>query len=197
MDMQQHFCSGKFRFLIRFSSLLTVMGLSVAGGELADLYRKSHNQEKPAGREMIERFEMRNHPTHGVKEIGLERSGCLGPCPAYTVVLHSDGSVHYTGTKHVERVGKHTGKLSKWTYNQLAEYVIDMRYAELQSAYTAPVTDQPTCYTTAVINGHRTLVKNYADVGPAKLWALQKAIDGVLAEVQWDGEEKATVKVQP
>jgi len=195
--MKQVRISGKAQFWIWMACLMTVIPVPVGGGELADLFRKTHKPEKPAGREMIERFEMRNLPTHGVKEIGMERSGCLGPCPAYTVIIHSDGSVHYTGTKHVVRMGKHTGRLTKWTYNQLAEYVIDMGYADLQESYNAPVTDQPTCYTTAVINGQRKLVRNYADVGPANLWALQAAIDGVLAEVQWEGQANGKVNSQP
>jgi hypothetical protein len=40
-----------------------------------------------------------------------------------------------------------------------------------------------------VLAGKRKLVKNYGDLGPTKLWAFQQAIDSLLTEVEWDGDD--------
>jgi hypothetical protein len=37
--------------------------------------------------------------------IKLEREGCLGPCPGYTITIHEDGRVEYEGLYYVKVVG--------------------------------------------------------------------------------------------
>ena len=48
------------------------------------------------------------------------------------------------------------------------------------------MTDQPTCYTTVVMHGERKMVRNYANAGPTKLWAIEQIIDKLLLEAEWD-----------
>lgn len=162
----------------------------ISAGEIADLHRKWVRPKEVDPAPLLARFERLDHPKHGVTEIGLERSACLGSCRVYTVILRSDGSVQYTGEENVPRKGKHTGKISDWTFNQLAEYLVESGYMEMESNYEVPLTDLPTAYTTATVSGKRKIIRNYGDVGPSKLWALQQAIDGVLVEAEWDGDPK-------
>ncbi len=166
----------------------------VAAGEIADLHRKWVKPKEVDPAPLVARFERLDSPRHGVTEIGLERTLCLGTCPAYVVILRSDGTFSYTGEDYVKRKGKHTGRVSEWSFNQLAEYLVESGYMDMESNYEIPITDLPTTYTTAVVNGKRKLVRNCGDVGPAKLWALQQAIDGVLCEAEWDGEAKPDVQ---
>lgn len=171
--------------------LITVAFVAAAGaGEIADLHRKWVKPKALDPVPLLARFERFNEPRHGVTEIGLERTLCFGTCPAYVVILKSDGTFSYTGEENVRRKGTHTGKFSEWSFNQLAEYLVDIGYMDLESNYEVPVTDLPTAYTTAVINGKRKIIRNYGDVGPTRLWALQQAVDGILSEAEWDDEPK-------
>lgn len=181
----------------RCSAVLIGLGLisaafvaTATAGEIVDLHRKWVKPKEVDPAPLIARFERFDAPRHGVTEIGLERTLCLGTCPAYVVILRSDGTFTYTGEEHAKRQGKHTGKISEWSFNQLAEYLVESGYMDLESNYEVPITDFPTAYTTAVVNGKRKIIRNYGDVGPSKLWVLQQAIDGVLSEAEWDGEPK-------
>ena len=41
--------------------------------------------------------------------IQLERIGCYGTCPAYSITIHGDGRVEYTGNAHVKEMGATRG----------------------------------------------------------------------------------------
>lgn len=168
--------------------VMAIVSQAVRSGELADLHRKTVKPKPVDTAPLIERFERLEKPTHGVTEIGLERTVCYGTCPAYTVILKSDGTIRYVGEKFVTRKGNQQGKISAWDFNRLAELLIESGYFDLANDYEIPVTDLSTTYTTAVINGRRKVIRNYGDVGPLKLWAIQQAIDAVMHEAEWDGE---------
>lgn len=178
------------------SVVCLVFGLSVAvgtavptqGGEIAELYRKTIRKQDQTQEKQDQRFEqLMGEPRHGVTEIGMERTPCFGTCPAYSVIIKADGTFRYEGIAHVKRKGKHTGRISATEFNQLADFLVASGYAKLHPNYEVNVTDMPTTYTTAVIKKQRKVVKNYGDCGPVQLWALQAAIDGVLAHAEWNG----------
>lgn len=158
-----------------------------SAGELADLHRKLvRPRERDAAAEQ-ERFDRAMDPKHGVTEIGLERTPCYGTCPVYTVIIKNDGTFRYQGGENTKRRGKHTGTVDVSRFNALAEFLLESGYMQLESAYTLRVTDMPTAYTAAVVNGKRKIVSNYGGVGPAKLWAVEQLIDKLLLEAEWDG----------
>ena len=41
--------------------------------------------------------------------IQLERTGCYGTCPGYSVTIHGDGRVEYNGKSHVKEIGTQEG----------------------------------------------------------------------------------------
>ncbi|MCA9087093.1 MAG: hypothetical protein KDA90_00495 [Planctomycetaceae bacterium] len=170
------------------SVVVMTLGLSASGGEIQDAYRKWVRPRTPDTAEEQQRFDQLMEPAHQVTEIGLERTECFGTCPVYSVVLKSDGTVRYVGIDHVPRKGTRTGEASQWDFNQLAEYIVESGYENLESNYEANVTDLSTTYTMAVINGKRKLVRNYGGLGPVKLWVLEQAIDATLQQVRWDDE---------
>lgn len=160
------------------------------GGEIAELHKRFVRIKEADTRKQLERFQALDAPRHGVTEIGLERTACHGTCPVYTVVLKSDGTFRYLGEENVLRKGKHSGRISTYQFNRLAEFVIESGYLDMQSDYDLPsVLDFPSTFTTAVVNGKRKLVRNYGDLGPVKLWALQQSIDSLLTEAEWDGND--------
>jgi hypothetical protein len=43
--------------------------------------------------------------------IQLERVGCFGTCPAYSLTIRGDGRVEYNGKGHVKEIGTHDGRI--------------------------------------------------------------------------------------
>ena len=43
--------------------------------------------------------------------VRLERIGCYGTCPAYTLTVHGDGRVEYDGKNHVKEKGAREGRI--------------------------------------------------------------------------------------
>jgi hypothetical protein len=123
---------------------------------------------------------------HGISEIGLERTGCFGTCPAYTFVIANNGKCRYEGGKFAKLEGKKTGRVSVIEFHRLAELLLRIQYFSLQDEYTAMITDLPSVYTTAVLNGKRKTIDDYAGLGPAELWAVEQLLDGILTRVKWD-----------
>jgi hypothetical protein len=155
------------------------------GGQIAELHQK-HAKADRGGPDESRSHEQVDAQDHGVTEIGLERTPCYGTCPVYTVIIESDGTFRYKGEKYVERKGEFTGKVSRYQFNQLAQFIRDSGYTDLHDTYSRAVTDNPTVYTTVVIDRKRKVVKNYANAGPTKLWAVEQLIDKLLLEATWD-----------
>lgn len=119
-------------------------------------------------------------PDHGISEISIERTPCYGLCPTYTLTLKSDGSVVYVGQANVERLGRHTGRIDRESFDYLASLALDVGFFdELENFYGCAVTDQETVYTSMVRNGERKTIKHYAPdlSGPVRLHWLESTID--------------------
>jgi hypothetical protein len=52
--------------------------------------------------------------------ITLQRFGCYGTCPIYTVSIDAQGNVHFVGEKFVEFTGEHDSSISTERYARLA-----------------------------------------------------------------------------
>ncbi|MBS0202031.1 MAG: hypothetical protein JSS49_03965 [Planctomycetes bacterium] len=179
-------------WVVAVNLLFASGGFQADGGEIADLHQKWVRPKAVDSNKQKAHFGALGNPTHGVTEIGLERTACHGTCPIYTVVFKADGTFRYVGEDHVTRKGKHTGRVSPDQFNRLAEYLIESGYMSLDATYDLPeVADFPTTYTMAIVDTKRKLVKNYGDLGPIKLWALQQSIDALLAEAEWDRADGA------
>jgi hypothetical protein len=160
---------------------LLVTACSVASaGEIADLYAKA--PQKPTQTNLSSRATS----NVGVSEIGLERTACYGMCPVYNVVIKSDGTVRYKGESNVKMKGERTGSVSPVKFNNVARFIKENGYMNLGGNYTVGVTDNPTVFTTVVMNGKRKVIRNYANAGPNKLWVIEQLIDKLLLDTDWD-----------
>lgn len=121
-----------------------------------------------------------------ISEIGLSRTGCYGRCPVYSVIIQSDGSFLYKGRLHVNRLGEYTGKVHQWNFHQLARFIIDSGFINLQDKYLSAPIDLPSMFLTIVIDGSIKEIENYGDSGPIILWAIAELIDKLLLEAEWD-----------
>lgn len=186
-------CRLKGVFVAAAASLLLIPVIASPGGEIAELYKKSVRTVEADTRKQLDRFQALDNPTHGVTEVGMERTACHGTCPVYSVVFKADGTLRYVGEENVPSKGAFTGKISVYQFNRLAEFVVESGYMNLDSNYDLPmVADFPSTYTTAAVGGRRKFVRNYGDLGPVKLWALQQTIDSLLAEAEWDVEQPSS-----
>ena len=123
-----------------------------------------------------------------ISAITLERTRCLGPCPAYQVILRRDGTATYIGNAHVERLGEHQGKLHPSLFIQLARLLLAEEFFALQDSYVEPVTDSPSAVITVHWGGQRKRVSRYANSGPIQLWGLEMAIDAVVTRMVWEDD---------
>jgi hypothetical protein len=171
---------------------LAVLGVcsSAYAGELAELHKKTVGTGGIRQDIFPDRNKSRSEE-HGITEIGLERTLCFGTCPAYTVIVKSDGTLRYKGERFVQKVGEHTGRVEVWQFNNLARFIKDEGYMDLKNTYSISAYDLSTTYSTVVVDGKRKIIKNYGNSGPTKLWAIEELIDKMVLEAQWDDEKKA------
>jgi hypothetical protein len=133
--------------------------------------------------------------------ITLERTTCLGTCPAYKLTIRGDGSVIYKGTKFVRIVGHRRSKIEKATVAELLKAFIDTDYFALKDSYSSIqnpdgtetiVTDLPTTYSSLILKGRFKKIEDY--VGALKqLEELEKRIDEVAGSKRWVMIDAATV----
>ena len=127
---------------------------------------------------------MRN--SQRITEIGLRRTQCRGTCPVYSVVIQSDGSFVYKGERHVHRLGEHTGMIHQWSLRQLAQFIVDSKFLDLQDNYLDAPLDLSSTFLTIIFNEKKKEIENYGDSGPSLLWAIAEIIDKLLDEANWD-----------
>ncbi len=176
--------------------ILVSCGFNSFGGEIADYYFKQQSEihadaeTRIAQRQKSRSFTEIGSTNHGITEIGIERTGCFGTCPSYTFIVRSDGNFKYSGDKYAERTGDFIGTIPSWKFTELAQFIRDSDYMNLETDYRASVTDMPTTYTMVVMNGKKKTISNYAGAGPTKLWAIEQLIDDLMAKADWKPVEK-------
>lgn len=68
-------------------------------------------------------------------EITLQRTECYGTCPAYTVILHGDGTVVYKGKSHVVAIGERKSSISKASVSFLLSAFGNASFLSFQDEY--------------------------------------------------------------
>jgi hypothetical protein len=129
--------------------------------------------------------------------IHLERTLCYGSCPAYTVTIHGDGRVEYSGTYGVKLTGKQTGRADPETVKRLLAqfaqakfFAIKEDYSEKKCSCSRRCTDMPSAVTELVAGGVTHRVNHYYGCGcaPKALFELESAIDKAAQVEQWTGD---------
>jgi Domain of unknown function (DUF6438) len=136
--------------------------------------------------------------------ITLERTGCDGACPIYTLKISADGTIIFEGRNFVRKAGKTEGSV---TQNQLRQIIaafdkanyfsLKDKYAGAEDGCPTTWTDYPSAVTFIKINGKsKTISHNYGcretrpdkslgDVYPKELFELEKTIDEIAGTGQW------------
>jgi hypothetical protein len=163
------------------------------GGQIADYYWQQSRTNALASSGALSPPKL-PPTTHGITEIGIERTPCFGTCPVYVCIIRSDGTVRYRGEAHVERMGDWEAKIDPYRFHHLANFIAESGYVEMPDTFASNVTDGDTVFTSYVKNGRRKVFRNYASSGPSKLWALQELIDGLTIGASWRQVAPSTEK---
>lgn len=155
------------------------LGFEHGNGELAKQFPKHSKRH-------IQKWEYDDcRPAdYGIRQIGLERTGCYGECPIYTLIINSDGTFRYHGERFTKRRGNWYGSVENWRLSRVLQYVSEMGYFELYDEYTTNETDGSGAYTLVKSAKRRKIIFDYAG-GPAKLVALEDMIDHLLDDAKW------------
>jgi len=142
--------------------------------------------------------------------ITLQRTGCYGFCPSYTLTIAADGAVVFNATSYWAGTGKSSrlkesgpimSEISQERIRQLINAFERANYFSLQDSYKdsegcpgGMATDMPSAYTSIQINGRRKSISHYygcMDKGegmfgyPRQLTELESKIDEIVNTKQW------------
>ena len=137
--------------------------------------------------------------------ITLERTGCEGTCPMYSLKVLADGRVIYRGKQFVRNKGRAEAKLTREQLTALLSEFEKAGYFSLRNRYQywvdgcpSGARDYPSAITSFRINGRvKTIVHDYGcrekspdgdsrgPVYPSELFALEQKIDEIVGSSRW------------
>jgi len=119
--------------------------------------------------------------------ITLERTGCFGSCPGYTVSVSTDGII-FDGRNYVVADGKHVDTVAPDDVHELAKRFIAADFYSMDNVYRAGVTDNPTYLLSIAIDGHAKQVEDYVgswEGMPAVITELEDEVDTFAHTERW------------
>lgn len=116
--------------------------------------------------------------------ITMERTGCFGTCPAYSLAIYGNGTVRYEGFLFVAATGIRTDQISEEKVGEIVAEFYRIDYFSLQDRYEDQATDLPSTTTSIAIAGVKKSVYRYG-FGPEKLIQLENKIDEIVGTERW------------
>jgi ankyrin repeat protein len=119
--------------------------------------------------------------------ITLERTACMGSCPAYKVDLSVNGVV-FDGYFNVAAPGRHALGIDPAQVRALAQKFVNGDFYSMEPKYEYGVTDNPTFTLSIDIDGHRKKVVDYVgdEMGmPEVISDLEEAVDSLAGTDRW------------
>ena len=119
--------------------------------------------------------------------ISLQRSGCFGTCPSYTVTVSTNGIV-FDGGSYVVVHGKHTAAVDAKKVRDLATRFVAADFYSMDEKYVASVTDNPTYALSIDIDGRAMKVEDYVgewEGMPAVIGDLENEVDAFAGSERW------------
>jgi ankyrin repeat protein len=120
-------------------------------------------------------------------EITLQRSGCYGSCPSYTVTVTMEGIV-FDGGGYVTARGRHTDTVDPNEVRNLAKQFVAADFYSMDSKYISNVTDCPTYVLSIGIDNDKKEVEDYMgswEGMPAAVTELEEAVDTFARTERW------------
>src|ERR1700733_9853033 len=119
--------------------------------------------------------------------ITLQRAGCFGSCPSYTVTVGTDGII-FDGDGFVAASGKHTAQADANEVRKLAKKFVGADFYSMDGKYEASITDNPSYVLSVEIDGRKKEVIDYVGewVGmPAVVSELEDEVDSLAQTERW------------
>ncbi len=132
----------------------------------------------------------------GSLEFELERNGCFGSCPSYTVSVSGAGLVQFDGRELVAVPGHHSARVSGYAVTDLLARFRSADFLSALPEYKGNWTGKQTQQLTLKINGQTRTVIDYAgfDEGlPLAVKQLEDAIDNTAGTERWVKGNEGTV----
>lgn len=122
-------------------------------------------------------------PSAEIDEITLERFGHAPDAPMYEVVLSKDGKVTYTGEFNVAKIGTYEAEIEPRDFRRLKEMINRFRYFDRNDEILV-ADDADAVRTTVRRAGQTKTIKDgWGSTAPVELWAIEMAIDGLVAGI--------------
>jgi hypothetical protein len=125
--------------------------------------------------------------TNSQVAIKLERTGCYGTCPSYTVRVSTDG-ITFDGRGFVVASGRHRDTTDADEVRKLAEKFVAADFYSMDAVYRAGVTDNPTYVLSITIDGKAKEVEDYVgswEGMPAVITELEDEVDTFVRTERW------------
>ena len=180
--------------LIAISVALFTSAGSLESGPLSEQFSAIHKDSKlkaiDLSPEEIERMASYSYVLT-VSEIALERAGCFGTCPVYSVRFTQNGDAFYSGGRHARISGTRRGKITEGQFRSVASFIDNAGFFEMKDyyRYTDMMTDLETTYLSATRDGEQKIIYEYGGAGPKELWIIKALIDKLILETDWDQDE--------
>jgi hypothetical protein len=128
--------------------------------------------------------------------IRLERGGCYGACPIYSVELRGNGAVTYQGACNVVVDGRHSYQVPRSEVIDLLRLTKSADFWSLKDRYIYGVTDNPTYTLSVTVGGRTKVVEDYVGLKagmPKSVADLEDSVDRVAAVQRWLVGDQSTV----
>jgi len=137
-------------------------------------------------------------------ELSMERSGCFGSCPSYTVKVIADGTVIYKGEEWVKDFGERRKRLGPVRIARIRQAIADIDFFNLRDGYESRrdgcalvATDSVLVVLVVKARGVTKTVRHYHGCAapdgrgpyPRRLTDFEDQIDRIIGTGQWIGLE--------
>lgn len=134
--------------------------------------------------------------------VQIERTQCYGRCPAYTLTLHGDGRVDYTGNNYVDVTGAHSFTIPPADVAALIERLRAQDIWSMAGNWVSSMTAGPYYTVTLTVGGQTRVITDYMgyDVGiPQAVSEAEADIDRTGHAAGWinlSGDAVATLEAE-
>jgi len=137
-------------------------------------------------------------------EFSMERSGCFGFCPSYTVKVTADATAMYVGEEWVKEFGKRTKRLGAAQMAQIRQAIAEIDFFNLRDSYASRrdgcamvATDSALVVLVVKARGVTKTVNHYHGCAaldgrgpyPRRLTDFEDRIDRIIGTREWVGLE--------
>ena len=114
----------------------------------------------------------------------MEKTSCMGTCPAYKFEIFLDNSARYTGKANVDLIGDYTATLTDAQLDNIKNSFAEADYFSFANVYSAQLTDLPTTFIYHH-NGEQSLKITDYWGAPQELKDLEQKVENFITSIDW------------